>query len=95
MLDLAAVTDNRVMAVDTAVWRHQLTAGERAELARGGGEVPDPRPDVLVVGGGIAGVATAAACHEARLGSVLLIEAGHLGSGATGGAAGLLDPRDS
>jgi len=45
-----------------------------------------------VVGGGIAGVATAAACHEAGLGSVLLIEAGRLGSGATGGAAGLLTP---
>jgi glycine oxidase len=80
------------MAVDIAVWRHQLSAGERAELARGGGEIPDPRPDVLVVGGGIAGVATAAACHQAGLGSVLLIEAGHLGSGATGGAAGLLTP---
>jgi glycine/D-amino acid oxidase-like deaminating enzyme len=92
VLELAAVTDNRVMAVDTAVWRHQLTAEERAELARGGGEMPDPRPDVLVVGGGIAGVATAAACYEAGLGSVLLIEAGHLGSGATGGAAGLLTP---
>ncbi len=45
-----------------------------------------------MVGGGIAGVATAVACHEAGLGSVLLIEAGRLGSGATGGAAGLLTP---
>jgi glycine oxidase len=45
-----------------------------------------------VVGGGIVGVATAAACHAAGLGSVLLIEAGRLGSGATGGAAGLLTP---
>jgi glycine/D-amino acid oxidase-like deaminating enzyme len=80
------------MAVDSAIWRDQLTAGERAELARGGGELPDPRPDVLIVGGGIAGVAIAASCHEAGLGSVLLIEAGHLGSGATGGAAGLLTP---
>ncbi len=84
--------DNRVMAVDTAIWLHQLTAEERAELASGGGELPDPRPDVLIVGGGIVGVATAAACHEAGLGSVLLIEAGHLGAGATGGAAGLLTP---
>jgi glycine/D-amino acid oxidase-like deaminating enzyme len=80
------------MAVDTAIWLHQLTAEERAELARGGGKLPDPRPDVLIVGGGIVGVATAAACHEAGLGSVLLIEAGHLGAGATGGAAGLLTP---
>src|ERR1022692_3799070 len=80
------------MAVDTAIWRHQLTAEERAELARSGGELPEQRPDVLIVGGGILGVATAAACHEAGLGTVLLIEAGHLGSGATGGAAGLLTP---
>jgi glycine/D-amino acid oxidase-like deaminating enzyme len=92
VIEVAVVTDNGVMAVDTAVWLHQLTAAERAELARGGGELPDPRPDVLIVGGGIAGVATAAACHEAGLGSVLLIEAGRLGSGATGGAAGLLTP---
>jgi glycine/D-amino acid oxidase-like deaminating enzyme len=80
------------MAVDSAIWRHQLTTEERAELARSGGELPEQRPDVLVVGGGILGVATAAACHEAGLGTVLLIEAGHLGSGATGGAAGLLTP---
>ena len=80
------------MPVDSAIWRHQLTAGERAELARSGGELPEQRPDVLIVGGGILGVATAAACHEAGLGTVLLIEAGHLGSGATGGAAGLLTP---
>ncbi len=80
------------MTVDSAIWRHQLTAGERAELGRSGGELPERRPDVLVVGGGILGVATAAACHEAGLGTVLLIEAGHLGSGATGGAAGLLTP---
>jgi glycine oxidase len=80
------------MATDTAIWRDQLTAQERAELGRGAGVIPLARPDILVVGGGIAGVATALACHEADLGSVLLIEAGRLGSGATGGAAGLLTP---
>jgi len=78
--------------VDTAIWLAQLTAAERAELGRGAGTIPQSHPDLLVVGGGIAGVATAAACHQAGLGSVLLIEAGHLGSGATGGAAGLLTP---
>jgi glycine/D-amino acid oxidase-like deaminating enzyme len=92
VLTAAGVPDNGVMAIDAAVWRYQLTAAERAELARGAGELPDPRPDVLIVGGGIVGVATAAACRQAGLGSVLLIEAGHLGSGATGGAAGLLTP---
>jgi glycine oxidase len=77
---------------ETAIWRDQLTSQERAELGRGAGVIPLARPDILVVGGGIAGVATAVACHEAGLGSVLLIEAGRLGSGATGGAAGLLTP---
>ncbi|HEY3033997.1 MAG TPA: FAD-binding oxidoreductase, partial [Streptosporangiaceae bacterium] len=80
------------MVADTAIWRDQLTPQERAELGRGAGVIPPRRPDILVVGGGIAGVATAVACHEAGLGSVLLIEAGRLGSGATGGAAGLLTP---
>ncbi len=80
------------MVADIAVWRDELTAQELAGLGRGAGVISQPRPDVLVVGGGIVGVATAAACHEAGLGSVLLIEAGRLGSGATGGAAGLLTP---
>jgi glycine oxidase len=38
------------------------------------------------------GVATALSCLRANLGSVALIEAGRLGSGATGGAAGLIMP---
>jgi len=80
------------MVAETAVWRDRLTAQERAQLGRGAGVIGEQHPDVLVVGGGIAGVATAAACHVAGLGSVLLIEAGRLGSGATGGAAGLLTP---
>src|SRR5947209_8050393 len=84
-----SVTDNWVMIEGIAVWRDELTPAERAQLGREPGVIPEPRPDVLVVGGGIVGVATAAACHEAGLGSVLVIEAGRLGSGATGGAAGL------
>jgi glycine oxidase len=80
------------MTVDGAIWRDQLTAAERAALGRGHGTIPDRQPDILVVGGGIVGVATAAACHEEGLGSVLLIETGRLGSGATGGASGLLVP---
>jgi glycine/D-amino acid oxidase-like deaminating enzyme len=80
------------MAAGTAVWRDQLTVDEAAQLVRGPGVIAQPRPDVLVVGGGIVGVATAASCCLAGAGSVLLIEAGTLGSGATGGAAGLLLP---
>lgn len=43
-------------------------------------------------GDSILGVATAWACQEAGLGRILLLEADCLGSGATGGAAGLLVP---
>jgi glycine oxidase len=75
-----------------AVWRAQLTPAERAALGRADGEVAGSRPDVLVVGGGIMGVATAAACVAAGIGSVLLVETGRLGTGATGGATGLLIP---
>jgi glycine oxidase len=80
------------MVAETAIWRDRLNPAERAQLGRGAGVVELQRPDILVVGGGILGVATAAACHAAGLGSVLLIEAGRLGAGATGGAAGLLTP---
>jgi glycine/D-amino acid oxidase-like deaminating enzyme len=45
-----------------------------------------------VVGGGILGMAAAAAVRRAGVGSVLLIEASRLGSRASGGAAGLLLP---
>ncbi len=86
------MTTGGMMTVQYAIWRDQLTAAERATLGRSDGDIPDPRPDVLVVGGGIVGVATAAACHEAGLGTVLLIETGRLGTGATGGATGLLIP---
>ena len=80
------------MVAETPIWRDRLTAEELAQLGRGAGAISLSRPDILVVGGGIAGVATAAALHQAGLGSVLLVEAGRLGSGATGGAAGLLTP---
>jgi glycine oxidase len=80
------------MTVTGAIWRDQLTADERAVLGRADDRVAGSTPDVLVVGGGIVGVATAFACAEAGLGAVLLIETGRLGAGATGGAAGLLIP---
>ena len=80
------------MVAETPIWRDRLSAEERAQLGRGAGTISLSTPDILVVGGGIAGVAIAAACHDAGLGSVLLVEGGRLGSGATGGAAGLLTP---
>jgi glycine oxidase len=75
-----------------AIWRDQLTASERAVLGRVDIPVAGARPDVLVVGGGIVGVSTAFACAETGVGEVLLIETGRLGTGATGGATGLLIP---
>lgn len=80
------------MTTGRSVWLDQLSNGERAALSPRLPTSLDRRPDVLVVGGGIVGVATAVACQEAELGSVLLIEADRLGAGATGGAAGLLIP---
>ncbi len=80
------------MTVTGAIWRDQLTADQRAVLGRDPGTIADPRPDVLVVGGGILGVAIASSVHDAGLGSVQLVEAGRLGAGATGGATGLLIP---
>jgi glycine/D-amino acid oxidase-like deaminating enzyme len=71
-------------------WPDQLTDAERAALDPGISDDLNRRPDVLVVGGGIVGLATAVACQRAGLGSVLLVERDQLGSGATGGAGGLL-----
>jgi glycine/D-amino acid oxidase-like deaminating enzyme len=80
------------MTVTGAIWRDQLTPAERSVLGRADDGVEGATPDVLVVGGGILGVSTAAACVDAGLGDVLLIETGRLGAGATGGATGLLIP---
>jgi glycine oxidase len=77
---------------DEPVWADQLEPDELARLSPGVPEQLARHPDVLVVGGGILGVATAVACQDAGAGSVLLIEASRLGAGATGGAAGLLVP---
>jgi glycine/D-amino acid oxidase-like deaminating enzyme len=74
------------------LWRDLLDEHEEAALDPG---LPDrlPRtPDVLVVGGGILGVATALACQRAGLGTVALVERSALGAGATAGAGGLLVP---
>jgi NADPH-dependent 2,4-dienoyl-CoA reductase/sulfur reductase-like enzyme len=56
------------MAVSAAIWGDQLTADESAQLVREDGVIAQARPDVLVVGGGIIGVATAAALYRAGWG---------------------------
>jgi glycine/D-amino acid oxidase-like deaminating enzyme len=80
------------MTVGHAVWPDQLDDAERWLLSPGIPPDLDRRPDVLVVGGGIVGCATAAACVRAGLGSVVLLERETLGAGASGGAAGILQP---
>jgi glycine oxidase len=74
------------------VWRD--TAGDAVLAALEPGVPPrlDRRPDVLVVGGGVVGLATAALCIRAGLGRVTLIERERLAAGASGGAAALLTP---
>ena len=72
-------------------WAVDLDEEQLAVLARGQGQLSFT-PNLLVVGGGILGVLTALACEQAGLGPVQLIERSGLGSGATGGSAGLLQP---
>ena len=81
------------VVAEHAVWLDLLSEVERRYLEPGAAREVNRRPDVLVVGGGILGLATAAACQRAGLGSAVLIEReARLGMGATGGAAGLLMP---
>ena len=73
-----------------ALWPDQLAEEEHAALDPGIPDRLERRPDVLIVGGGVVGVATALACVQAGLGSVVLVERQRLGAGATGGAGGLM-----
>jgi glycine/D-amino acid oxidase-like deaminating enzyme len=74
------------------LWAQTLEPVERAALDPGVPDELDRRPDVLVVGGGVIGLATAVFCRRAGLGRVQLVEAGRLAGGASGGAAGALSP---
>jgi glycine oxidase len=78
--------------VAEAVWRDTAGAGVLAALEPGVPPDLDRRPDVLVVGGGVIGLATAALCSRAGLGRVVLIERERLAAGASGSAAALLTP---
>jgi glycine/D-amino acid oxidase-like deaminating enzyme len=80
------------VTVGHAIWPDQLTDTERAGLRPGIPERLDRAPRVLVVGGGMMGLATAAECVRAGIESVVVLEREYLGAGASGGAAGLLMP---
>jgi glycine/D-amino acid oxidase-like deaminating enzyme len=74
------------------VWADSLDAADHGVLDPGVPADLDRRPDVLVVGGGVIGLATAVFCRRAGLGRVLVIETGRLAGGASGGAGGALAP---
>jgi glycine/D-amino acid oxidase-like deaminating enzyme len=79
--------------VRAAVWEEGLSAAERAALGPGVPAELNRRPDVLVVGGGVIGLATAVACRLAGLGSVVVVErAERLASAASGGNGGAIAP---
>ncbi len=74
------------------VWRDTAGDGVLDALEPGVPSDLDRRPDVLVVGGGVVGLATAALCVRAGLGRVTLIERDRLAAGASGKAAALHTP---
>jgi glycine oxidase len=79
--------------VDAAVWTDELTDAERAALRPAAPDRLERHPDVLVVGGGAVGLATAVACRAAGLGSVLVLERGErLAAAASGGNGGAVAP---
>jgi glycine oxidase len=78
--------------VGETIWRDTAGAGVLAALEPGVPPDLDRNPDVLVVGGGVIGLATAALCTRAGLGRVVLIERERLAAGASGSAAALLTP---
>jgi glycine/D-amino acid oxidase-like deaminating enzyme len=78
--------------VQGTLWASTVDAADQAALDPGIPADLDRRPDVLVVGGGVIGLATAAFCRRAGLGRVLVIEAARLAAAASGGAGGALAP---
>lgn len=74
------------------LWEGTVEASDQAALDPGVSAVLDRHPDVLVVGGGVIGLATAVFCRRAGISRVLVIEAGRLAAAASGGAGGGAGP---
>ena len=74
------------------VWASTVDPADQAALDPGVPADLDRHPDVLVVGGGVIGLATAVCCRRAGIGRVLVIEAAWLAAAASGGAGGALAP---
>jgi glycine oxidase len=78
--------------VQGTVWASTVDPADQAALDPGVPADLDRHPDVLVVGGGVIGLATAVFCRRAGISRVLLIEAARLAAAASGGAGGALAP---
>jgi glycine/D-amino acid oxidase-like deaminating enzyme len=81
-----------ILRVQGTVWASTVEAADRTALDPGVPANLNRHPDVLVVGGGVIGLATAVFCRRAGVGRVLVIEAGRLAAAASGGAGGALAP---
>lgn len=76
-----------------SIWLATLSAAERQELQSPADRVPLTNPDLLVIGGGLVGLAVAYYAADAGM-SVQLISAGTLADGASGTNAGGIWPND-
>jgi glycine/D-amino acid oxidase-like deaminating enzyme len=81
-----------IRRVQGTVWASTVDPADRAALDPGMPADLDRHPDVLVVGGGVIGLATAVFCRRAGRRRVLVIEAARLAAAASGGAGGALAP---
>lgn len=75
------------------IWSATLSAQERTELEPQRGTIEYRTPDVLIVGGGVIGLATAYFLAEQGA-RVQLVEAGAIAGGASGANAGGIWPND-
>jgi glycine oxidase len=81
-----------IRRVQGTLWASTVDPADRAALDPGMPADLDRHPDVLVVGGGVIGLATAVFCRRAGMRRVLVIEAARLAAAASGGAGGALAP---
>ena len=87
-----AVWINADTGIVTVGWELGLTPAEQGALSPG---IPRPlprRPDVLVVGAGVVGLATALMCRRAGMSTLVLEKESRLGAGPSGRAAGVINP---
>ena len=69
-----------IRRVQGTVWASTVDPADRAALDPGMPADLDRHPDVLVVGGGVIGLATAVCCRRAGIGRVLVPSSAHAGA---------------